>query len=65
VILSAADDRLTNTRRNTTLIVVNREITLHIVLADYDAAREKKKIRNLLFSDLWRWEEGFVLIMQY
>lgn len=30
----------------------NSEITLHIVLASYDAAREKRKIRNRRKPDL-------------
>jgi hypothetical protein len=35
------------------------------VLTGCGAVRRGRKIRNLLFSDLWRREEGFVLIMQY
>lgn len=36
----------------TTLMVANREITLHIVLKGCDAAREKRKIRNHQKPDL-------------
>ncbi|EAA8756752.1 hypothetical protein DK104_24650 [Salmonella enterica subsp. enterica serovar Lexington] len=37
----------------------------HVVFVRRCATKAGKKIRNLLFSDLRRGEEGFVLIMQY
>ncbi|EAM3125308.1 hypothetical protein AV551_17635 [Salmonella enterica] len=41
------------------------DLVAHVVFLRRCAPEAGEKIRDLLFSDLRRGEEGFVLIMQY